>query len=127
MTGRKPRTVIRSENELEEETLSIGKGVRRAVLLDETDGTPNFRMRRYELRPGAEIPKHTNQVEHEVYNTGGEYVAGVGDEEHVVAEGDSLLIPAGTVHWFRNESDEPSEFICVVPNGDTGTEILGDG
>ena len=118
--------VVRDVEEMEYEPLSIADGVRRAVMLDESDGTPNFRMRRYRLDPGAEVPKHTNEVEHEVYNVGGEYVAGIGDEEHVVSAGDTLLIPSGTVHWFRNESDAVAEFVCVVPNGDTGTELLED-
>jgi quercetin dioxygenase-like cupin family protein len=124
MSERTAKPVIRDEKEMEYEPLSIADGVERAVMLDESDGTPNFRMRRYTLEPGAEVPKHTNEVEHEVYNVSGEYVVGIGDEEHVVSEGDTLLIPAGEVHWFRNVSDEESEFICVVPNGDTGTELV---
>jgi quercetin dioxygenase-like cupin family protein len=126
MSERTAKPVIRDEKEMEYEPLSIADGVERAVMLDESDGTPNFRMRRYTLEPGAEVPKHTNEVEHEVYNVSGEYVVGIGDEEHVVSEGDTLLIPAGEVHWFRNVSDEESEFICVVPNGDTGTELVDD-
>ena len=126
MSEQTTKPVIRDEKEMEYEPLSIADGVERAVMLDESDGTPNFRMRRYTLEPGAEVPKHTNEVEHEVYNVSGEYVVGIGDEEHVVSEGDTLLIPAGEVHWFRNVSDEESEFICVVPNGDTGTELVDD-
>jgi len=126
MSGQKAQAVLRPDSELEYEPLSIADGVERAVLLDESDSTPNFRMRQYRLEPGATVPKHTNEVEHEVFNTRGEYVAGIDDEEHVVSAGDTLLIPAGAVHWFRNEGDEPSEFVCVVPNGDTGTELVDE-
>ncbi|NIX25661.1 MAG: cupin domain-containing protein, partial [Actinobacteria bacterium] len=45
-------------------------------------------------------------------------------EEHVVSAGDSLLIPAGTVHWYRNEGDEPGAFLCAVPNGDDAIELV---
>jgi len=116
--------VIKDDDEMEYEPLDIAEGVTRAVMLDESDGTPNFRMRQYKLDPGAEVPKHTNEVEHEVYNVSGEYVVGIEDEEYTVAQGDTLLIPAGATHWFRNESDDESHFVCVVPNGDTGTEVL---
>jgi len=124
MSEQQAPAVIRDDDAMEYEPLDIADGVTRAVMLDESDGTPNFRMRQYKLEPGAEVPKHTNEVEHEVYNVAGEYVVGIDDEEYTVSEGDTLLIPAGSVHWFRNEGDGESHFVCVVPNGDTGTELL---
>jgi quercetin dioxygenase-like cupin family protein len=123
-TQREP--VIKRAEDIEYETLSKADGVSKAVVLDESDGAPNFRMRRYRLEPGAEVPKHTNAIEHEVHTVTGEYVVGLGDEEHTVSEGDSLLIPADTVHWFRNETDEESAFVCMVPNGDAGLELVED-
>ena len=119
-----PRPAIKRDDDVAYEELSKADGVRKAVIFDESDGAPNFRMRRYRLDPGAEVPKHTNAVEHEVHTVAGEYVVGLEDEEHVVSEGDSLLIPAGTVHWFRNESDAESSFVCMVPNGDAGIELV---
>ena len=126
MSEQQAPVVIREEEQMEYEPLDIADGVTRAVMLDESDGTPNFRMRQYKLEPGAEVPRHTNEVEHEVYNVSGEYVVGIDGEEHTVSERDTLLIPAGAVHWFRNESDEESHFVCVVPNGPTGTEVLDE-
>ena len=123
-TQREP--VIKRAEDIEYETLSKADGVSKAVVLDESDGAPNFRMRRYRLEPGAEVPKHTNAIEHEVHTVTGEYVVGLGDEEHTVSEGDSLLIPADTVHWFRNETGEESAFVCMVPNGDAGLELVED-
>ena len=126
MANERTEPVLKRADEVEYETLSAADGVRKAVILDEGDGAPNFRMRRYRLEPGAEVPKHTNGVEHEVHTVAGEYVVGIDDEEHTVSAGDSLLIPAGTVHWFRNESDEESSFICMVPNGDAGLELVDE-
>jgi quercetin dioxygenase-like cupin family protein len=54
----------------------------------------------------------------------GEYVVGIGDEEYAVSAGDSLLIPAGAVHWYRNDSDRPGAFLCAVPNGDDTIELV---
>jgi len=119
-----PEPVLKRADDVDYAELSKADGVRKAVIFDESDGAPNFRMRRYRLDPGAEVPKHTNAVEHEVHTVTGEYVVGIDDEEHVVAEGDSLLIPAGTVHWFRNERDAESSFVCMVPNGDAGIELV---
>jgi len=126
MAKTQPEPVIKRAEDIEYETLSKADGVSKAVVLDESDGAPNFRMRRYRLEPGAEVPKHTNAIEHEVHTVTGEYVVGLGNEEHTVSEGDSLLIPADTVHWFRNETDEESAFVCMVPNGDAGLELVED-
>jgi mannose-6-phosphate isomerase-like protein (cupin superfamily) len=41
-----------------------------------------------------------------------------------LSAGDSLLIPAGTVHWFHNEGDGESAFVCMVPNGDADIELV---
>ncbi|MFT4909870.1 MAG: quercetin dioxygenase-like cupin family protein, partial [Natronomonas sp.] len=49
---------------------------------------------------------------------------GIDGEEHTVVAGDSLFIPAGTVHWYRNDGDDPGAFICAVPNGDDTIELL---
>lgn len=120
------RPVIKRSSEVDANPVPEAKGVEKAVVFDESDGAPNFRMRWYSLEPGAEVPRHTNEVEHEMHTVAGEFVAGLGDGEHRVTQGDSLLIPPGTVHWFRNEGDEVSEFICVVPNGDPGLRLADE-
>jgi quercetin dioxygenase-like cupin family protein len=51
---------------------------------------------------------------------------GLDDEEVTVSAGDSLFIPAGTVHWYRNEGDEEGAFLCAVPNGDDTIELVKD-
>ena len=115
---------VRRAEAIEYEPVEAAEGLRKGVLIDESDGAPNFAMRRFVLEPGAEVPRHTNAVEHEQYVLEGEYVVGIEDEEHVVTAGDSLLIPAGAVHWYRNEGDEQGAFLCVVPNGDDTIELV---
>jgi quercetin dioxygenase-like cupin family protein len=119
-----PEPLVRRADEIAYEPVDAAEGLRKGVLVDESDGAPHFAIRRFTLDPGAEVPKHTNAVEHEQYVLAGEYVVGLGDEEHVVSAGDSLLIPAGTVHWYRNEGDEPGAFLCAVPNGDDAIELV---
>jgi quercetin dioxygenase-like cupin family protein len=123
-----PAPLIRDADEIEYEPVDAAAGLRKGVLVAEEHGAPNFAVRRFELDPGAEVPTHTNAVEHEQYVLEGEYVVGIGEgedaAEHVVSAGDSLLIPAGVPHWYRNEGDDPGAFLCAVPNGDDTIELV---
>ncbi|MFC4436309.1 MULTISPECIES: cupin domain-containing protein [Natrialbaceae] len=115
---------IRRREEIEYESVGAADGLEKGILIGNEHGAPNFAIRRFVLEAGAEVPEHTNEVEHEQYVLEGEYVVGVGEEEHEVEAGDSLLIPAETVHWYRNEGDERGAFICAVPNGDDEIELV---
>jgi quercetin dioxygenase-like cupin family protein len=115
--------VIRRREDIEYDPVDAADGLSKGVLLSEADGAPHFAMRRFTIDPGAEVPRHTNAVEHEQYVLEGEYVVGIDGEEHTVSAGDALLIPAGVVHWYRNEGDEAGAFICAVPNGDDSIEL----
>ena len=119
-----PSPVVRRASDIEYEPVDAADGLEKGVLVDEKRGAPTFAIRRFTLEPGGGVPKHTNEVEHEQYVLQGEYVVGIDDEEHVVSSGDSLLIPAGTVHWYRNEGDEQGAFLCAVPNGDDAIELV---
>jgi quercetin dioxygenase-like cupin family protein len=118
--------VVKRATDLEYEAVGAADGLSKAVLLDESDGAPNFAIRRFTLEPGASVPKHTNEVEHEQYVLAGEYTVGIGEEEYTVAAGDSLLIPAGTVHWYRNDGELEGAFLCAVPNGDDSIDLVDD-
>lgn len=115
--------VVRGD-EIDYEPLDAAEGLRKGVLIGEAEGSSNFAIRRFELAPGATVPRHTNEVEHGQYVLAGEYVAGIEGEEYEVGPGDSLYIPAGAVHWYRNDGDEPGAFICVVPQGDDAIELV---
>ena len=118
--------VVKRATDLDYEPVGAADGLSKAVLLDESDGAPNFAIRRFTLEPGASVPKHTNEVEHEQYVLAGEYTVGIGEEEYTVAAGDSLLIPAGTVHWYRNDGELEGAFLCAVPNGDDSIDLVDD-
>jgi len=126
MSEESPAPVVRRADEIEYESVDAAAGLSKGVLLDEADGAPNFAMRRFVLDPGAEVPRHRNAVEHEQYVLEGEYVVGVDGEEHAVSAGDSLFIPAGAVHWYRNEGSEPGAFLCAVPDGDDAIELVDE-
>jgi len=131
-----PKSVVKRADEIAYEPVGAADGLRKGVLLDGSDGAPNFAIRRFELDPDARVPEHTNEVEHEQYVLAGEYTVGIreadgadgdggaADTEYTVSAGDSLLIPAGVVHWYRNEGDEAGAFLCAVPHGTDEIELV---
>jgi quercetin dioxygenase-like cupin family protein len=123
MTDSDPEPLIRRAEEIDYETVDAAEGVEKGVLLNEAHGAPNFAIRRFTIAPGGEIPEHTNEIEHEQYVLAGEYTVGIDGEEYQVAAGDSLFIPAGVVHWYRNDGDEEGAFVCAVPNGDDEIQL----
>lgn len=139
MSETQPKHVVRRADEVEYESVDAADGLAKGVLVGEEQGAPNFAMRRFTLDAGAEVPTHTNEVEHEQYVLAGEYTVGIREvsetphgggeaagegEEYEVSAGDSLLIPAGAEHWYRNDGDEQGAFICVVPNGDDEIRLV---
>jgi quercetin dioxygenase-like cupin family protein len=119
-----PRPLIRRGDDIEYEAVGAADGMHKGVLVGEEHGAPNLAIRRFTLDPGASVPRHTNEVEHEQYVLEGRYTVGLGDEEHVVEAGDSLFIPAGVEHWYRNDGDEAGAFICAVPTGDDEIRVV---
>ena len=109
---------IRRAEDTEYESVGAADGMEKGVLVGEAHGAPNLAIRRFTLAPGGSVPKHTNEIEHEQYVLEGEYVVGIDDTEHTVSAGDALHIPAGVVHWYRNEGDQKGAFLCAVPTGD---------
>jgi quercetin dioxygenase-like cupin family protein len=124
MTDTDPEPLIRRAEEIDYETVDAAEGVEKGVLVDESHGAPNFAIRRFTIAPGGEIPEHTNEIEHEQYVLAGAYTVGIDGEEYEVSAGDSLFIPAGVVHWYRNDGDEEGAFVCAVPNGDDEIELV---
>lgn len=118
--------VIRRGESLEYDTVDAGEGFLKSVLVGPADGAPNFAIRRFVIQAGGSVPKHTNEVEHEQHVLEGEYVVGIEDEEYTVSAGDSLLIPAGAVHWYRNDGDSDGAFLCAVPNGDDTIDVIDE-
>ncbi|ELZ87404.1 cupin [Haloferax elongans ATCC BAA-1513] len=124
MSDSRPEPVVKRGDDIEYEAVGAAEGMHKGVLISGDDDAPHFAIRRFVLEPGASVPNHTNEVEHEQYVLSGSYTVGIGDEEYDVEAGDSLLIPAGVPHWYRNGSEEEGSFICAVPNGDDAIELV---
>ncbi len=120
------QALLRHHEDIEYESVDAADGLEKGVLLNETHGAPNVALRRFALAAGGEVPRHTNDTEHEQYVLSGEYVVGVDGQEHTVSAGDAIHIPAGVVHWYRNDGDEAGAFICAVPTGDDEIQLVED-
>jgi len=90
------------------------KGVKLRVMVDDSDGAPNFALRVFDLDPGGNTPYHTHAWEHEVY-----VLSGSG---YVKRETDTVDISAGTALFVQGDEwhgfvagDDGLEFICVIP------------
>jgi len=124
MSDTHTRPFVRASEDIEYEPVGAADGLRKGILVGEAEGGGNLAIRRFTLAPGGEVPRHTNEIEHEQYVLAGEYVVGIEGEEYTVTAGDTVHIPADTVHWYRNEGDQPGVFICAVPTGDDEIKLV---
>jgi quercetin dioxygenase-like cupin family protein len=85
-------------------------------LVSESDGAPNFAMRRFEVAPGGYTPRHSHPYEHEVYVLEGEGVVYENDRPHPLRPGAVVLVKPDEVHQFRNTGATPLKFLCLIPN-----------
>ncbi len=108
--------VVKTKGEVEAKPVETAVKTEIEWLIDRHDGAPNFELRKFRIRPGGSIPRHYHpDIEHEQYVLSGDYEVGLGKEVHRVKAGDSLYIPAGTVHWYKNAGKKDAEFLCIVP------------
>ena len=108
--------VLKSSSQVKAEPAANAVSAEIQWLIDRKDGAPNFELRKFRIKSGGRIPKHYHpDIEHEQYVLRGKYLVGIGDNTHKVKEGDVLLIPAGTTHWYENTGEEDAEFLCIIP------------
>lgn len=105
---------IGSTSEMQPQEIDGGKILKR-VLIGPRDGAPNFVMRLFTLQPGASTPYHTHPWEHEVFVVEGELEVVSKDGVTKVSNGAFVYVEPGEEHQFRNPSDAPASFICVIP------------
>ena len=68
-----PRPLVRRAEQVDYDPVGAAEGMSKGVLVGPGDGAPNLAIRRFTLDAGAEVPPHTNEVEHEQYVLDGEY------------------------------------------------------
>ncbi|MCC7083702.1 MAG: cupin domain-containing protein [Pirellulales bacterium] len=96
------------------------KGCTVRQLLNESDGTPTFAMRQFEVAPGGFTPRHSHDYEHEVFVLEGNGVVFEGGQQHPIKAGDVVFVQPSEIHQFRNTGPVPMKFLCLIPNSATG-------
>lgn len=122
----KNEVIVKSSESFPLEAVGAGEGTSRSVLIGPGDA-PNFALRRFVMKPGGGMPRHTNTVEHEQYILKGGAEVGIGDTVYQVKEGDVVFIPEGVPHWYKADGVTGFEFLCIVPNKPDRIDILDTG
>ncbi|MEW6400485.1 MAG: cupin domain-containing protein [Chloroflexota bacterium] len=116
---------VKHTTDVEAKNVTAGKDTTIQVLISSQEG-PNFALRKFSMRPGGGMPRHTNTVEHEQYVLRGNAKIGIGEETYEVKQGDVVFIPEGIVHFYENIGDEPFEFLCIIPNKEDKITIVDE-
>jgi quercetin dioxygenase-like cupin family protein len=116
---------VKHTTDVEAKNVAAGKDTTIQVLISSQEG-PNFALRKFSMKPGGGMPRHTNTVEHEQYVLRGHARIGIGEETYEVKQGDVVFIPAGAIHFYENTSQEPFEFLCIIPNKEDKITIVDE-
>ena len=98
-----------------EVTMEGAAGCKVRWLIGESDKAPTFAMREFEVVPGGHTPKQFHDYEHEVYVVEGRGQVEENGSYHDIRAGDVLFVPPNAVHQFKNTSEQPLKFLCLVP------------
>jgi quercetin dioxygenase-like cupin family protein len=79
-------------------------GVQTRMLVSALNGAAQLCIFEQQVAPGAGAPTHSHPVEEVLTVREGVAEMWIGDEHVMVAAGQSLLIPAGRLHGFRNSA-----------------------
>ena len=101
-----------SQKSLDEEGISK---VTKSILIGEFEKAPNSIMRFFFLEPGGHSRLERHLQEHETIVLTGSGIVQIGDQNFEVKQFDSVYIESNELHQFRNPSEKPFGFICVIP------------
>ena len=126
LDDRKEKTMpVKHTKDVEAKNVAAGKDTTIQVLISSQEG-PNFALRKFSMKKGGGMPRHTNTVEHEQYVLRGQAKITIGDETHQVKTGDVVFIPKGAIHSYQNMGNEPFEFLCIIPNKEDKVTIVDE-
>lgn len=104
-----------SETQAQPVTMDGAKDVTMRMMVGRADGAPNFAMRQFTVQPGGHTPRHRHNYEHEVYILEGSGTVEEDGADIAISAGDTLFVKPNVMHQFRNTSDAPLKFLCLVP------------
>jgi quercetin dioxygenase-like cupin family protein len=89
-------------------------GVRKHELIGEAEGACQYRMRYFEVPPGARTARERHAHDHGVMIVAGRARVTLGDIVSEVGEGDVVYVAGDELHCFETLGEEPLGFVCVV-------------
>ncbi|HSC01966.1 MAG TPA: cupin domain-containing protein [Solirubrobacteraceae bacterium] len=89
-------------------------GVRKHELIGESEGARQYRMRYFEVPPGARTARERHPHDHGVMIVAGRARVTLGESTHEVGEGDVVYVAGDELHCFEALGDAPLGFVCVV-------------
>lgn len=93
------------------------KDVTMKILIGPDDGSEGIIMRYFTIQKGGHTPFHTHPYEHVIKVERGTGVAvDESGKENIISAGESLFVKPEEKHQFKNNSEEPLEIVCVIPN-----------
>ncbi len=92
------------------------KHVTGRLMIGKQDGANNFCMRLFEMGKEGYTPKHAHDWEHEVFVHSGSGQVYFKELWHDLSPGTAVFVPRGVEHQFRNTSESPFIFVCLVPS-----------
>lgn len=85
------------------------------VLVGKDEGWDNHVMRVMEVESFGYTPHHNHPWPHINFMIEGEGELEIDGVIHQVKQGAFAYVEAGKTHQFRNTTDKPFKFICIVP------------
>lgn len=89
-------------------------GVRKHELIGEAEGAGQYRMRYFEVPPGARTARERHPHDHGVMIVSGRARVTLGESTHEVGEGDVVYVAGDELHCFEALGEAPLGFVCVV-------------
>ncbi|QEN88452.1 cupin domain-containing protein [Labrys sp. KNU-23] len=107
------------------ETISI-KGLELRFLHSKADTQGSLDMFEMIVQPSARMPvaHYHESWDETVYGLEGEMTFRIGDREVGLTAGQTLFIPRGTVHAFRNDGQGPATCLVVLTPGVLGIDYF---
>lgn len=91
------------------------EGVHVRWLISDSDGAPNFYMRRFDVEPGGRTPHHAHPWEHEVYVLEGRGMVVCEARQEPFQPGDFVYVPPDKEHCFIADAESGAAFLCLIP------------
>ena len=108
--------IIKNPKDVPLEDTSKFNGIKKQIYLGPKDGSSEIIMRYFSVQPGGNTPYHNHPFPHVIKVEKGKGIAIDKDgKETEIYEGQLIYVNDNEIHGFKNTSDKPFDFICIVP------------